>query len=157
MSQLLGSKTYVTSDGSVPVLGVTDGSNAPAGYVGEVISSAIIAPVSYTSSSQTNIASITLTAGDWDVSGVGVLSLAGSTTSSNFQVGISLTSSTIPSTQSGNTTYVTGIATGSGSSVPTPSVRVSVATTTIVYLVGFCVFAVSTASMGGFIRARRIR
>jgi hypothetical protein len=38
-----------------------------------------------------------------------------------------------------------------------PPLRINVSTTTTVYLIGYCTFTVSTAGIGGFIRARRVR
>jgi hypothetical protein len=51
-------------------IGVIDGSNALAGHIGEVISSVVATPgVTLANGVPTNITSIALTAGDWDVHG----------------------------------------------------------------------------------------
>ena len=55
--------------GYMPLQGVTNGSDAPPGQIGEVISSVVTTGVSLTTSVPVNITSIPLTAGDWDVCG----------------------------------------------------------------------------------------
>ena len=58
-----------TMTGPLALVGVTDGSNALAGQVGEVIAVNVTTPVSLTTAVPAVVASVSLTAGDWDVSG----------------------------------------------------------------------------------------
>jgi len=59
--------TAATATTALAVTGVTDGSNAAAGKVGEVITNS--GTVSPAASTSINVTSVTLTAGDWDVEG----------------------------------------------------------------------------------------
>ena len=141
------------------IVGVTDGSNANAGVVGEYISS-IVLPTStgLTSVTPTNATSISLTAGDWDVSGCLSFDYAGTTVPSYVYGAISTTSATLPGITNPTSMFFQGtITTGSETNFVVPTLRINITTTTIVYLVGQCYFTTSTAGFGGFIRARRVR
>ena len=108
-----------------------------------------------------NVTSITLTAGDWDISAVGALGLASSTTSTLFEAAITTTSATMPNLpNSGGYASHSGSVTTSASPalvLATGVMRASIATITTYYLVVFASFATSTAGAGGFIGARRAR
>jgi hypothetical protein len=141
---------------NAPVItGVADGSNAGAGIVGEYVT-ANASGVSLTSGVSVNATSISLTAGDWDVSGVVVYSPAGTTILQLQYGGVSTTSASLGAFQyalyNNNNTNA-----GAGGAITTPTVRVSVAATTTVYLVAQGVFTTSTCTVAGLIRARRIR
>jgi hypothetical protein len=70
--------------------GVTDGSNAAAGQVGEVISSTVTAGVALTSNTTIVVASIALTPGDWEVFGNIFVSI-GTGAPSSLSAALSLT------------------------------------------------------------------
>lgn len=79
--------------------GRTDGTNRPAGYVGEIISSQITSAnaVTLTTGTPMNLFSLPLTAGDWFIYGnVVCISSFGLTVFSNVQAGLSLVSGTLP-------------------------------------------------------------
>lgn len=145
------------------IVGVTTSSNATAGNVGEYVSSTIVqgSAVALTNATTTNVASITLTAGDWDVSANLQYLFGASTTFLTLISGVSSTSATF----AGNDTFTqfsanTNQAPNSGLLVitqPTPIVRYSLASTTTIYMLAFSNFATSTLSAYGTIRARRIR
>lgn len=141
------------------LVGVTTNSDAPAGAVGEFVSSTIASgsAVALTTGTATNVTSISLSAGDWDVTGIISFLQAGGTTVTTYVGSISLVSSTGGGdTQS--TVYTTGLSSaGTNGSAPLPTVRFALATTTTVYLVGFANFGGSTLSAFGTIRARRMR
>ena len=141
------------------IVGVTDGSNANAGVVGEYISAQVTAPTTgLTSTSTTNVTSISLTAGDWDVWGVVSYSYNTGTIATKTFAGISTTSSTLSSAAAGYSALIDATQTaGDGLTMVAPPLRINVSTTTTVYLIGYCTFTVSTAGIGGFIRARRVR
>ena len=65
---IAGNKTFTTG---APIKGVTDGSNAAAGYVGEVITATQSTPISVANNTDTVVISVSLTPGDWDVHSVG--------------------------------------------------------------------------------------
>ena len=141
------------------IVGTTLGDNAVAGSVGEYISSTVIPNTTgLTSSTPTNATSISLTAGDWDVSGCLAFNYAATTVPTVVYAAISTTSATLPGPNNPTSMYFQGtIGTGSATNFVVPTLRISITTTTTVYLVGQCSFTISTAGLGGYIRARRVR
>lgn len=138
-----------------PLAGVTNGSNAAAGIVGELISASVpvASGVSLTSSTWTNVTSISLTAGDWDVSGVVVVNASGFNMSNSLG-GSGIASASVPPIGSYFQQQLAGMG-ALGQAVPT--VRYSLSATTTIYLLAFASFAIGTANAAGVIRARRIR
>ena len=146
------------------IVGTATNDSAAAGSVGEYISSTVGAgaPVSLTTGTSANITSISLTAGDWDVSGNINLQGGGTTTVSNAFASISATSATLDTTSGGRSHQMwsngnTLFAAATYVSLPMTTVRISVASTTTIYLVANVSFAVSTCTGFGFIGARRAR
>jgi hypothetical protein len=146
---------------TVGIVGTTTNNSVQAGSVGEYIESDI-APasgVSLTSANPITLTSISLTAGDWDVSGDCQFVSPGPTTIRYTQVSISTTNNTLQNI------YKQGMALAFGASIlpdtdiatPTPTVRISLASTTTIYLVANASFAVSTLTAAGLLRARRVR
>jgi hypothetical protein len=127
-----GVKTF--DDGAV-IAGTTTNDNAAAGDVGEFISATAGSDDAITGSVQ-NLVSISLTAGDWDVFGVAVINTGG-TAITAYSVAVSKTSAGFDSTSQG------GILQNERSSaavnktlfLPTGPRRISLASTTTVYLV----------------------
>lgn len=114
--------------------------------------------VSLTSGTYANITSISLTAGDWDITGVVAITTPGTTTITYINYGVSTSSATAGSLgQMGSLTSNTNIAATVDFTAAVPVTRLSLASTTTVYLVSRASFAVSTASAYGVIRARRVR
>lgn len=135
--------------------------SATAGNVGEYISSNVAqgSAVPLTTNTGVNVTSISLTAGDWDVSGNVCYNPAGSTVSANFWAAISLVSATLPAPPNAGGISVINPSTSGGSTayLQAGTLRVSVASTTTVYLIGQSSFSVSTSSAFGAIHARRMR
>jgi hypothetical protein len=145
----------------VAVLGVGTATNAAAGIVGEFISSTVLvgSAVPLTSGAPSNVTSMTLTPGDWDVGGNVVFDAGATTTITVESAGISLTSSTMP-TAPGTGAYVSlsaSFTTGGDNAFPVGVTRLSLAVSTTVFLVANASFGVSTLSAYGFIGARRRR
>jgi hypothetical protein len=147
-------------------VGTVTNDNAGAGHVGEIVTAtvAVGSAVSLTTATGTNVASISLTAGDWDLSGQVDFVLAG-VTATLFQSGISLTTATLPSQAGGSglgTDALVGVpllttvlsATYGQSIAP---VRLSLAASATVYLVAQSAFSAGTNTAYGTIRARRMR
>lgn len=114
--------------------------------------------VSLTNNTAANVTSISLTAGDWEVSGNVAFTAAGTTTATVFQGAISTTSATIPTSPGAGALEILGVSVGAGSTEPTFAVgvtRITLTATTTVYLVAQCTFAISTMSVYGFIQAWR--
>lgn len=139
--------------GTAAIKGTGTNDSAAAGYVGEYISSQILfaSAVSLTTATTKNVTSISLTAGDWEVSGN--VSVLASIAVQAVAVGISTTSATLPdfSVYSSIGTTVT-----SAGLTIVPQ-RISLSATTTVYLVALVSFASGTVTACGLIGARRLR
>jgi hypothetical protein len=155
---------YALTGLNVPQAGTATNDNATSGQIGEYLASAIPAAsaVSLANGVGKTVTSISLTPGDWDVSGTIGFVAAPGTTVTGLSAGVGqvnnvlgLLSDTSPQAQN-NDTY-----TGNGNSnivyLPTGTGRISLATTTTVYLVAYGEFGTSTLTAYGFIRARRAR
>lgn len=149
-----------SATGAFRAKGTNTNDSAAAGFIGERISSTIAAAsrVTITSTQYTDVTSISLTAGDWDV--VALTSFEGSVTGTQLGLGIG--------TASGNssTGLVFGDNTLSTTTMPTsnsdiglsiPSYRVSLSGTTTYYLKVFGTYTVGTLKAYGRISARRVR
>ncbi|AQW32724.1 hypothetical protein ACJBUE_22445 (plasmid) [Ralstonia syzygii subsp. celebesensis] len=147
--------SLITPSSTSGIVGTSTNDNAVSGSWGEYASNST-SGTSLTSSTSANCTSISLTAGDWDVSGTVFFSPAGSTTISSINAGVSTTSGTLPA-QSGLASLYATLTTGNGQSMMAPISRVSIASTTTVYMVGQSTFGTSTMTCNGFIRARRVR
>lgn len=156
---------------STTIKGTTTNDNAALGNIGEVISSSTLQSVgiSMTTGNTFNIASVSLTAGQWSVSSSAGVKGAAGTTLSELQSATTLTSATLPGSDNiavpdssgqiqfddvfspvdtiGGNRYVAG---------QLISV-VKLATTTTVYLVVNAAFGVNTLTAYGNITATRIR
>ena len=142
--------------------GTSTNNNASAGNVGEYVSSTVTTPVSATTGTALNITNISLTAGDWDVSGCVLTQPSSSPSTTVIQGWVSLTSATLPAfgdPNSGGRAYIEfGTAnTNPAMQLCTAPFRVSIASTTTVYLGGFAVFSSGSMGFNGFIEARRMR
>lgn len=141
--------------------GVTTNSSAPTGYIGEYVESTVAlgAAVSLTTGVVTNITSISLTAGDWDVSGVVIMDSGVTTNVTRVMGGISSTSATADVTKGYYSHIHSGYVPGSGQfrAMPLNTSRFSLSGTTTIYLVALADFTVSTCTAYGTISARRVR
>lgn len=151
-----GANTDITS-----LAGTATNDSAAAGKIGEFISSTVLvgAEVATADSTTVDVTSISLTAGDWDVSGTVVFNPASGTIMTLAIGAINTTSATIPTRPaSGGIAQIAATAPATvGHSLAVGVVRISVASTTTVYLVARCQFTVSTMGTYGFIGARRAR
>lgn len=148
------------------IRGTTTNDSVSAGTVGEIISSVVVAgsAVAMTSTVAANITSISLTAGDWEISSSCASSTGASTTTTRIYAGVSTTSATLPSYpgtvgSQGSGVNLLPYATSAGANViaTIPNCTLKLSSTTTVYLVMNPIFAVSTLSAYGAIVARRIR
>jgi hypothetical protein len=138
--------------------GTTTNDNAEAGRVGEYLSNSRSsgAPIAMTNNVAVNVVQLTLTAGDWDVSGNVVFNISSSC--NNVQSWIGLTSVTRPSPpNNGAFCELAGPSFVSGTTLPTGTARLSLSSTTTVYLGAIVLFSAGTVSSFGFIGARRAR
>jgi hypothetical protein len=142
--------------------GTQTNDNAIAGWVGEYLSQVITTGVSLTNATTANIASITVTAGDWDVWGELWVNPAGSTVVQLVQGGIGATSLSIPANPVDGSARVQirpDNTTGAGNQeiLALAPCRVSLTTSTVFYLTSLIFFTTSTCTASGKICARRRR
>lgn len=141
--------------------GETSTGSAAAGNVGEYIESVIVngSAVSLVTATAKTITSISLTAGDWDVSGQVSINGAGTAAITFVEASISLTTNTVDTT-AGRDNRITSASNASASvpafALPVGPVRFSLSGTTSIFLVGNATFT-NAASGWGILRARRVR
>lgn len=141
------------------IAGTTTNNNANAGAWGEYQTAQALA-VATPTDVVFNAVSISLGAGDWDVTGVIGTNPAGTTTTSYALVGISTTSAAFQILSAGFLNYSqhpASVAAGGKVNGIAPVTRISLASTTTVYLIAQVGYGVSTLTTNGFIRARRVR
>lgn len=139
-----------------PLIGVTDGSNAAAGQIGEFLSASLAggSAITLTTNVTASPVSLSLTAGDWDVSGVVQFSPTAAIPAGSYlgaALGLTIASPGVP-----DGTYQVANASVS-TSVPTPIDRFSFTATTTVHLNAYANFASGSLTAFGQIRARRVR
>jgi hypothetical protein len=141
------------------VVGTTTNNSANTGSIGEYVSAQVTGSTTgLTSGTAANATSISLTAGDWDVSGAIFANFGTGTATSLVVASISLTSATNQTATSGYCTYLQlPFTTAGGCGTTVPTLRISISSTTTVYLVASIQFTGGTAGVGGFLRARRAR
>jgi len=139
---------------SASVIGTTTNDNAATGYIGEVVTSTVAsgAGVSLVTGTAKTVTSISLTAGDWDV--YGMFGAFTDTAITSVIAGSSLTTNTTGAEDS--TVYAAPISGNQTLQSAIPTVRVSIASTTTIYLVGRVAFT-GTCVGYGRITARRAR
>lgn len=133
--------------------GVTDGSSASAGEIGESVE-ATKSGVAVTSGVSFNAVSITLGAGVWDLTGV----LGLSTSDAPITV-IGLSTNTVSATGAGFPygTQISLPSIASNQRAPLPVRIVNITSSTTYYLVGTAAFSTGTVTASGYLYARRIR
>lgn len=139
-------------------LGTATNDNAPAGAVGEYASSLVASgsAVSLTTATTANVASISLTAGDWDVGGNVNFTETTSTVTAR-SAGLTSTSATVPTDGSEAFCGVQSTVTSETNSITLSRKRFSLSGTTTVYLVARATFSAGTCAGFGQITARRAR
>ncbi len=162
-SQNLAGLASITRTGGVSVEGTNTNDNAAAGRYGEYVTSSVLvgSALALTTGTPLNVTSISLTAGDWMVTAQSYILLAATTNMTNFQYSISATSATLDFTPGRWNTVqnaAAGIVYGNVNlTYGALTSRVSLTSTTTIYLVSQAAFTISTASTWGTISARRAR
>lgn len=136
------------------IAGVTNGSAAGAGQIGELITNSA-SGVSLTSGVNVNCTSINLTAGDWNVWGSAYFLPAASTTQAQIIAGVSTTSATLPAIPNYSVLTIS-IPAGNVESQIAPHQVVNVSSSTTAYLVVNASFSISTETASCKIFARRM-
>lgn len=145
------------------IVGSATNDAAAAGSVGESIASTLASgsAISLTNNIGANVTSVSLTAGDWEVSGIVYYAPAATTNVTLTNSSTSTTSATNSVTAGQFTVIPFGssgiVTTGANITGVMPPFRISLSSTTTVYLVAFAGFTVSTLTAYGHIHARRMR
>jgi hypothetical protein len=152
-----GKKTF---SGGAPILGVSDASNAAAGYIGEYADASFSDVAPSASNTYYNLASLPLTAGDWDITYTVLYNMTDSTV---LLTGISTTATanSFPDQVKGVNTSgasVTNAATlWNEQQLQITSYRVSISASTTYYLKSYSTYATTAPRAWGRISARRMR
>lgn len=137
------------------IVGVGNASNAAAGNVGEFLSALNTAGITCPAGTLTTIATLALTAGDWDVYGEGWSSPAGTAGSVSFGLNTSAADPPVPSLTGSRAIIALGTANLSTVVAAMTPLRISASAATTIYLF---VTPTTVAVTGyGKITARRIR
>lgn len=146
-----------------PLAGVATVSNAAAGQIGEILETTVLigAAVALTSTVTATIASLVLSAGDWDVWALLNYQTNIATTVNYVIATLGVGTAVLPTRPNGgawNTIAPSGAAGAAASlDLPTGTRRVNVAAPTTINLLANSLFAVNVASAYGYIGARRRR
>jgi hypothetical protein len=151
----------ITPDQLGGIVGTTTNNSANAGSVGEFMVSRVPlgSQIGLSTGAATDITSLALTAGDWDVWGTVAVDPGSGTVTTVIEAFVSAASNTAPADPSvGGVSLLqfTGIANG-GNWVPIPPQRFSLAAPTTVYLETAVQFTGGTCAAYGVIQARRVR
>lgn len=152
--------TTITATGTITpsqtsgIVGTTTNNNANAGSVGEYITANASGVSMSIAGTATNITSISLTAGDWDVWGAcSIMNSANALADSS--IGVNSVSATLPAVgQYARVILPSGVPV---TALAAPTMRQSLSATTTVYLVAGGVASSGTNTGTGFIAARRVR
>lgn len=147
-------------DGQLIAHGTSAADSAGTGDIGEILETSVSsgASVTLTTATAANIATVTLTAGDWDVWANIVVAPGTASVISQTFGWISSQSATFPVTPNAGAYagYQITLTAGNGISLPVGMRRVSVSSTTDIYLSTFVSFS-SGCTAHGYIGARRRR
>lgn len=154
-----GATTFSAAAGN-PVHGTNTNDNAGAGYIGEYVSSWATVTNAPTNGQWGDLTSISLTAGDWDVSLGQQGSINGSTTT-RMLIGVGKTSGNnapdITGQAGDDSLDIGGLTTSSAPSGSLAAVRVSLASTTTIYYKMVANYSAGVPQFRGRISARRVR
>lgn len=144
------------------IIGTATNDNAAAGSVGELLEATLVSgsATSLVSATAKDITTVSLTAGDWDVSAIAYFQPTATTSMTAWTSSISATTNTLDTTP-GRWGQWAGPAQVDANAIAKSQAagpyRISLASTTTLRLVAFSVFTASTLTCYGYIRARRIR
>jgi hypothetical protein len=151
----------LTPSQTAGLIGTTTNNNANAGSVGEYVVSNITTATSIATATPTNLTTISLTAGDWDISGgISFLGSASCIMTDSYACVSTVSTDTGLSDLSNPWSRTQGQSITAAYHTETPAVkRLSITATTTVYLVAYTVFTGSGASVTarGILAARRRR
>jgi hypothetical protein len=150
----------VTTNGVTKIYGTQTNDNATANYVGYVVKGQNTAGNVYLSTGGTSmVTSISLPAGDWDVRGQVNYNAAATTSITILKQGISTASATFGGQDTFTQSVMAAVVPTASNDIglPVRTQRISLASTTPIYLVCNATFSLSSLSAYGTIEARRVR
>jgi hypothetical protein len=161
-NSVLGANAYSASFPAINQTGTKTNDNACTGCIGEYLVSDVPSgsAVSLTSGTAKTITSITLTPGDWDVSGMVAFPMNGTTNITLLIGSVSLTTNSSDTTNGRFFEFAPAAYVPTSGSLPSgviKSQRFSVSSNTTVFLTANSLFTVSTLTAFGNISARRVR
>lgn len=143
------------------IVGTTAADNAGAGKVGELLSSANATSVAQSTGSTTQIQTLSLTAGDWDVWAIYYTAVGGTTVQTLVQAQLNTSSATIVAPTTVQLASIAGnystVITGQAVYLNLGISRWNVSGATTVYLNAAATYSASTLTGNGAIFARRVR
>jgi hypothetical protein len=137
--------------------GVTDGSDALPGQIGEYVMANRTINLAVLNNVATDITTITLTAGDWDVQGAVYFLGSSSSGSDDLRAWVNTVSATQPSGDNGGLAIVSTSSGGLVNMLAIPPIRASGATGATIFLSCNANFGSGTMNVQGYVRARRMR
>lgn len=147
--------------GATAIGGTATNNNAAVGFVGEYVESVISSTTSVPGATAVwaNLTSISLSAGDWDVDGIMSLDNANSAAITQYAGAISINSGTTTTDQIDGSNQGDSATPGAAAirTITIPSYRLSLSTTTTVYLKMNVTYTVATPQYRCRISARRAR
>jgi len=152
------SATSITFTSTTGIVGTTTNDDAATGSVGEYLTNTS-SGISLTNNTDANTASISLTAGDWDIWGQVEYKPGATTVTTVIKHGITTTSGTLPASPDGGSYFQLAVAYTGATNIDLPvnTRRLILSGTTTAYLVVNCTFSTSTLTAVGFLAARRVR
>jgi hypothetical protein len=158
-----GSAGATGPTGTYTYKGVTDASEAAPGTVGEVIKGSNASGISLVTNIPTNLITLHLTPGDWNVGSITTFTPAG-TGPNGLASGITLSSGTLPTDAEitsgagiANQLWASSMPSNKVQNIPTSLLRVNTAVPKDVFLVVMGSFGGGTVTATGYMSARRIR
>lgn len=151
---------WIDNGTKVVIPGRTDAGSAAAGKVGEIISSTVLvgSAVALVAGTSQNITSISLTAGEWDVTGNVAINPTGTTVLTQVVGWVSTTSITLPTIpNSGGEAAWGGSATATPIVLPVGLRSYKFSSTTTVFLSVFTQWTTAQPGGYGYIQGRRIQ
>ena len=155
----MGGNVSFTTTSTMGIVGSATNDSAAAGNVGEYVVARQSTATNFPTSTQLgDLVSISLTAGDWDVSLVLTANLNGATMT-NFRTGISVTSgnSTAGLVAGDNDARGPAPTANNNHTMSIPNYRVSITSTTTHYLKYSATYSAGTPQATGRLSARRVR
>jgi hypothetical protein len=144
-------------DAAVANYGVTDGSDALPGQIGEYVMANRTTNLSVPNNGTVDIASITLTAGDWDVQGAVYFLASSSAGSDELRAWVNTVSVTQPTGDFGGLAIMSTTSAGLVNMLAIPPIRASGTGTITVFLSCWTQYGTGSMNVQGVVRARRMR